>query len=262
MFEFHKDKKRYFEIQTINTEEYVIPFIETVFPIEAGLHVLEVGCAEGGVIKAFIKKGCDGVGVELEKSRAETAKEFLSEFIESGKLDIIDKNIYDPSFESEFSNKFDLIVLKDVIEHIHDQEKVLLQFRKFLKPNGKIFFGFPPFNMPFGGHQQICKSPFLSRLPYFHILPAFLYRMILKAFNEDIEGLMEIKETGISINRFKSIVFKTNYEILAEKHFLINPIYKYKFGIEAKDQYKFISKIPYLRDFLTSCVFYVIEKKD
>ena len=262
MFEFHKDKKRYFEIQTINTEEYVIPFIESVISIKEGLQVLEVGCAEGGVIKAFIKKGCKGVGVELDKSRAETAKEFLEEFILDGKLEIIDKNIYDPAFESDFSDKFDLIVLKDVIEHIHDQEKILIQFRKFLKPNGKIFFGFPPFNMPFGGHQQICRSPFLSRLPYFHILPSFLYRMILKAFKEDVESLMEIKETGISINRFKRIVLETNYEIKAEKHFLINPIYKYKFGIEAKEQYKFITKLPYLRDFVTSCVFYVIEKKD
>jgi 2-polyprenyl-3-methyl-5-hydroxy-6-metoxy-1,4-benzoquinol methylase len=262
MFEFHKDKKRYFEIQTLNTEAYVIPFIESVYPIQAGIHVLEVGCAEGGVIKAFIKKGCFGVGVELDKSRAETAKDFLKEYITNSSLEIIDKNIYDPTFESEFSNKFDLIVLKDVIEHIHDQEKVLLQFRKFLKPNGKIFFGFPPFNMPFGGHQQICKSPFLSRLPYFHILPSFLYRIILKAFNEDVESLMEIKETGISINRFKSIVFRTNYTIKAEKHFLINPIYKYKFGIEAKEQYHWITKIPFVRDFLTTCVFYVIEKQD
>ena len=28
MFEFHTDKKRYFEIQLENAEEYVIPFIE------------------------------------------------------------------------------------------------------------------------------------------------------------------------------------------------------------------------------------------
>ena len=31
MFEFHADRKRYFEIQILNTEKYVIPFIEKYF---------------------------------------------------------------------------------------------------------------------------------------------------------------------------------------------------------------------------------------
>ena len=81
MFEFHADRKRYFEIQVLNAEKYVIPFIEEKFPVTTGMRVLEIGCGEGGVLKAFIKKGCEGVGVELDAPRIEDAKKFLPEDI-------------------------------------------------------------------------------------------------------------------------------------------------------------------------------------
>jgi len=77
MFEFHADRKRYFDIQVLNAEKYVIPFIEEKFPISKGMRVLEIGCGEGGVLKAFINKGCEGVGVELDASRIENATLYL-----------------------------------------------------------------------------------------------------------------------------------------------------------------------------------------
>lgn len=48
MFEFHKDRKRYFDIQVWNAEKHVIPFIEQTFPIRPAMRVLEIGCGEGG----------------------------------------------------------------------------------------------------------------------------------------------------------------------------------------------------------------------
>lgn len=32
MFEFHQDRKRYFDIQLLNAEKYIIPFIEKESP--------------------------------------------------------------------------------------------------------------------------------------------------------------------------------------------------------------------------------------
>ena len=117
-YEFHKDKKRYFEYQRINADKYLIPFIEEVKKVGPGTEVLEIGCAEGGVLKAFLDRGCNGTGVELSDSRAQLASEYLEEEIQAGKAAIISKNIYDVDFETEFGGKFDIIVLKDVIEHL------------------------------------------------------------------------------------------------------------------------------------------------
>ena len=139
MFEFHADRKRYFDIQVLNAEKYVIPFIEEKFPVRTGMRVLEIGCGEGGVLKAFINKGCSGVGVELEAVRIENAKEYLKEDVAAGKIKFIIKNIYDVDIEKDLGGEFDIIVLKDVIEHIHDQPKLIGWMKNYLKPGGIVF---------------------------------------------------------------------------------------------------------------------------
>lgn len=259
MFEFHTDKKRYFEMQQENAEEYVIPFIEKQKSLKAGTRVLEIGCGEGGVLAAFIKKGCLGVGVELHEDRLQLAHELLKNKIEEKKILFIAKDIYKVT-EHELGGKFDLIILKDVIEHIFDQNKLLIRLHDFLLPKGVIFFGFPPWQMPFGGHQQMCKSK-LSRLPYFHLLPKKIYKKLLEKFNEPTQELLEIKETGISIERFEKIVAQTNYGVIDKIHYLINPIYKYKFGWKARKQLPVLKSIPYIRDYFTTCVYYLITPK-
>ncbi|MDB5224149.1 MAG: class SAM-dependent methyltransferase [Chitinophagaceae bacterium] len=261
MFEFHIDKKRYFEMQMENAEEYVIPFIGNKFILEPGTRVLEIGCGEGGVLAAFIKKGCIGVGVELHESRLQLANELLKNEIEEGKITFIGKDIYKVT-EGELGGRFDLIIMKDVIEHIHDQKKLLERLHDLLLLQGAIFFGFPPWQMPFGGHQQMCKSKFLSKLPYYHLLPRPIYKWLLKSFGEPTEDLLEIKDTGISIERFEKIVKQTNYTVIDKIHYLINPIYKYKFGWKARKQLPVLQSIPYLRNYFTTCVYYLITQKN
>ncbi|OJY90882.1 MAG: SAM-dependent methyltransferase [Sphingobacteriales bacterium 40-81] len=257
MFEFHADRRRYFEIQLENAEKYVIPFIEEKFALQPGMRILEIGCGEGGVLKAFINRGCTGVGVELDPARVEMAKEYLPEDIASGKFILLAKDIYESDVERDFNGAFDIIILKDVIEHIHNQPRLIRWMKTFLKPSGTIFFGFPPWYMPFGGHQQICKS-FVSKLPYIHLLPRFMYRGILKSKGENVEEMMEIRDTGISIERFEKICKQEGYAILHKKHYLLNPIYEWKFGWKPIKQAGIVSAIPFVRNFFTTCVYYCI----
>lgn len=261
MYDFHTNTQWYYEMQTLNAEKSVVPFIEEKVKLSQGMRVLEVGCAEGGVLKAFIKRGCYGVGVELNAPRLEVAKELNRDYIENHQAEFIAKNIYDPSFQKEFYESFDLIVLKDVIEHIYDQEKLMLELKNYLKPQGCIFFGFPPFAMPFGGHQQVAHSKIFSKLPYTHLLPMPLFKGLMKIFNEPAEQFIEIKETGISTARFERIVRQSKLDIINEKHYLFNPIYEYKFGLKPRKQFTVITALPHLRDFLTTCVFYLVQKK-
>lgn len=260
MFEFHADRKRYFDIQSLNAEKYILPFIESNFSIQKGMRVLEIGCGEGGVLKPFINKGCIAVGVEFDEIRIKNGENWMKEDIVNRKLSFVVKDIYDTDVES-LGGRFDIIILKDVIEHIHDQSKLLTRLKHFLTPSGIIFFGFPPWQMPFGGHQQLCEKK-LGKVPYFHLLPTRLYTGVLKMFKEPphvIRDLIEIKETGISIERFERIVKKTDYAIVDKIHYLFNPIYEWKFNLKAKKQIGVISKIPYLRDYITTCVYYIIK---
>ena len=185
MRDFHQDKDRYFRMQYATAKEHIIPFVEAAIgPIE-GKRVLEIGCAEAGVLKAFLENGCSCVGVELSPSRVELARQYHKAALEDGKVSFLNENIYNIDVDRDCGGAFDLIILKDVIEHIPEQEKIIVRLKDFLKPGGVIFFGFPPWQMPFGGHQQIAKSMIMSHLPYFHLLPKRIYLKALSMLFDD-----------------------------------------------------------------------------
>jgi SAM-dependent methyltransferase len=263
MIELQGDFNRYYQQQFDTTNEFIIPFIEGVKPISNGLKFLEVGSGYGGICKAFANKGCRVTGIELLAYASDIAKDFLKEEIASGQVSIINKNVYDINPDKDLEEKFDIILLKDTIEHIHNQEKFISHIIHFLKPDGVIFFAFPPWFMPYGGHQQSLDHKFLEKLPYFHILPTPIYKGIMKAFGESegrIADTLEVKETQISINRFERISKKAGFAIARRELYLINPSYKYKFGANPRKQFGIISAIPWFRDFLTTTCYYVLKK--
>jgi len=257
----HLDTETRFLQQVDNSEAYVLPFIEKTHTLTPGTTVLEVGTGEGGVLLPFIRRGLRCVGVDLMPNRIEGAKVCLEKEYAAGQVELICQNIYDQDFVTRFKNSFDIIILKDVIEHVPEQEKFIPHLTTFLKPGGQIFFGFPPWYMPFGGHQQVCHTKWLSVLPWYHVLPRPIYKGILKMGGEHpiiIEALMEVVDTQITIERFERIIKRSGLKVLNKQHYLINPIYKYKFKLQPRKQWTPITWIPYFRDFVTTCVYYTV----
>lgn len=262
MHEFHGDKPRYFEMTRKVTEGHVIPFIAEHFSIKPGMSVLEIGCGEAGVLKAFTDMGCSAFGIELEESRLEFARQFMKEELDAGKVAFLNKDIYLVDVEKEIGKKFDLIILKDVIEHIPNQEKFMPQLHRFLNPGGRVFFAFPPWRMPFGGHQQVLPGKMASRLPYYHLLPGVLYPGFMKMIGvpeSSRRTMLEIRSTGIGINRFLRICGKSGFKETARKFYLFNPIYQYKFGLKPRKQNALVASLPWFRDFFTMGVYFLVE---
>jgi len=56
MYDFHTDKKRYFQIQLENAEEYVIPFIEKTFVIKKAHGYSKLVVAKGVFYRHSLKK--------------------------------------------------------------------------------------------------------------------------------------------------------------------------------------------------------------
>src|SRR5687768_8969429 len=100
-FDFHKDHLVYFETQYKNAKGYLVPFVEQKMPISKGMRVLEIGCAQGGVLKAFIEKGMEAVGVDLNENKIQIAKEFLKDDISKGNISFVLKNIYDTDIQTD-----------------------------------------------------------------------------------------------------------------------------------------------------------------
>lgn len=254
----HKNRKLYFEEQAYTTEKHVIPFIEEFKPLIENLEVLEIGCGEGGNMLPFLDKGCRVTGIDLSSNKIENAKSFFSNHKNINRLTLINKDIYDINDDL----KFDLIIMRDVLEHIHNQERFMNYVKKFLKDDSLIFIGFPPWQNPFGGHQQVCNSKFLSKLPYFHILPRRIYKSVLKFFGEttEVESLLEIKDTRITIERFKRIIKAEKYNVLKKTYYFINPNYEVKFKLKPRRQLDIINQMPYIRNYFVTTCYYLLSK--
>jgi 2-polyprenyl-3-methyl-5-hydroxy-6-metoxy-1,4-benzoquinol methylase len=260
MQERHKDKERYFREQAQTTQKYVIPYLAELVATGPETEVLEIGCAEAGNLLPFLDIGCKTTGIDISCGRIDLAREYFKNHPKRQNLNLICEDIY----QSDLNGKtFDLIVMRDVIEHIPDQKKFMNYVKKFLKSNGKFFLAFPPWQNPFGGHQQICQSKLLSKMPWFHLLPTPVYRFILNRFESNpkrVEELLFIKQTGISIDRFERILREENYRVEKRTLFFINPNYETKFGIKPRRQCRFIASIPWIRNFITTAAYYILSK--
>lgn len=257
MQERHSNRSKYFSEQIYTTRQYVIPYIEKHLLLTPETSVLEIGCGEGGNLVPFMDLKCRVIGIDISPHKIELANDFLKDHPHRENLHLFCDDIY---LRSDLG-KFDLIILRDVIEHIPNQEMFMEYLKQFLKPSGIVFFGFPPWQNPYGGHQQICISKIFSILPYSHLLPVPIYKSLLHWFgekNDTIQTLIEIKETGISIERFEKILNQQKYVLLSRTFFLVNPNYEVKFRLKPIKQFKIMGSIPVLRNFFTTAAYYLV----
>ncbi|HLP05934.1 MAG TPA: class I SAM-dependent methyltransferase [Paludibacter sp.] len=258
MQERHSDREKYFKEQVLVTEKYVIPYIRESIQLNPGMTVAEVGCGEAGNLKPFVDMGCKVYGIDIAAHKIENARRFYENHPLKQNIHLVAADIY--KVRPEDVDPLDLIIMRDAIEHIPNQELFLGNLKKFLKPDGKIFFAFPPWRMPFGGHHQVCASKVLSNLPYLHLLPESLYVGMLKLFGESddrVNGLLEIRETRISIHRFHNILVKNRFSVVRQDYYLINPNYEIKFGFKVR-KLPSILNIPHLKDFFTTTCYCIV----
>jgi len=261
MQERHLNKEKYFEEQDFTTRKYVLPYLLPFFKPGLGRRGLEIGCGEGGNLKPFIEEGCKATGVDLSESKIENGRRFFREHPNAKRIELICEDIYNLQ---EPEKPYHLIFMRDVIEHIHNQEKFMHFVKRFLAPDGYFFLAFPPWQNPFGGHQQICRNRFLSKLPWIHLLPEALYAALLKAGGEPrerIKALLEIRQTRLTLERFERILKAENYKIVKRDLFMFNPNYEVKFGLKPRITPKWLQNVPYLRNFFTTSAYYLISRQ-
>jgi glycosyltransferase involved in cell wall biosynthesis len=91
--------------------------------------VLDIGCGQGELSHLARQRGHHVVGIDMRPPQFE-----LDEFIEAD----ISQGL--PIAEDR---KFDIIVLADVLEHVSSPERLLLQARRHLAPDGRVLVSLP-----------------------------------------------------------------------------------------------------------------------
>lgn len=256
----HTDRKMYFRDLEITSKEFYISYLSDFTELTPKSRILEVGCGEGGNLVPFAQLGCKVTGIDIAECRIKEARAYFSEISNHATFVCCDFMQYPVPCNEE--DKYDVILLHDVIEHVPTKELFLVHLRKFLKTKGVLFVGFPAWQMPFGGHQQICRSKLCSHLPFIHLLSNPLYKLLLKACNEEkgtINELMSIKDCRTSIELFERLIHQCGFSVTDQKLWFINPHYKQKFHLTPRLLPHWVWRVKYIRNFFTTSCWYVLS---
>ncbi len=257
----HSNRLQYFNELANTAREYYIDYLKNQFNFSSNCKILEIGCGEGGNLLPFAELGYEVMGIDISKTRIEQAQEFFDYYNASGKF--VCQNFITADKPQTEDERFDIILIHDVIEHIEPNFKheFVSNIKPFLRKNGIIFFGFPAWQNPFGGHQQITRG-FASKLPFIHLLPNFMYKGILKmskVSQNAIDELMSIKRSKMPVEKFERLTKDCGFSIIDCSFWFINPHYKQKFGLQPRRVWKWASHIPYFRNFYTTAAFYLLK---
>ena len=258
MQERHTDRRLYFEDLARTSQKYFIPYIERLHPVRPGTRVLEIGCGDGGNLLPLALRGCQTTGVDMAPGRIDDARAFFAEAGATGEF--VAADIFGLK---GLDGRFDIILCHDVLEHIAQKAQLLTAIARWLAPRGIAFVAFPAWPMPFGGHQQICSSKTLSRLPFVHLLPTPLYRRLLVAGGEKekcVRELLDIKRTGVWTAPFERLTRQAGLAIADRRLWLVNPHYETKFGLKPRRLPPLAASVPGLRDFLSTSCFYLLRQ--
>jgi len=106
--------------------------------------ILEVGCGAGGMLGPLSELG-EVTGIDI-------SHEYMRFCRQRGHQQVVTGSGYELPFKE---NSFDMVALFDVIEHIPDDQKVLEEVRRVLKPGGQVFISVPAYQFMFSQNDRV-----------------------------------------------------------------------------------------------------------
>ena len=221
--------------------------------------ILDIGCGAGGKSLYYITLGAEHVfGVDVVASYKDESETLAATLGLSDKFTFINadaKNLPYPD------GSFDTIIMNDAMEHVGEPEEVLKEVLRVLKPGGKVYINFPPYNHPFGAHLSDAIN-----IPWVHLF--FSEKTLIKEYKELVKDLPDGKsridfrisknENGeeyfsyinkMTLKRFKKILKKLD----------ITPVYYNEMPL--RNIVKFFARLPVFNEMFVKMAVCVIEKK-
>ena len=183
--------------------------------------VLDIGCGAGGKSLYYLSLGANSVtGIDVVAKYKEEAYALQSELGLTGFKFYVE----DASKMSFPDNSFDTVIMNDAMEHVAKPAEVLNEVYRVLKPGGKLYVNFPPYNHPFGAHLSDVIG-----IPWVHLF--FSDKTLIKGYKELVKDLpdgndrisfrINIDEKGteyfsyinkMTIKRFKNLISNTDFK--------------------------------------------------
>lgn len=196
---FHR---AYFDYE-VGTSKVILPRLARMFGDVSDRRVLEFGCGIGGVSGALGAVCHQVVGIDLnEEYIAFGNRELARRGVENVELRAYD-GIRIPFPDASF----DLVVCKDVIEHVQNPEHVIGELERVLRPGGGLYLTFgPPWYHPHGKHCW-------ARLPgwWTHLLFPMDVAMEVGGYPPG-STWESLGMNRLSVRRFKRLMRRSRFE--------------------------------------------------
>ena len=221
--------KRNFRMQYRLAVHTLIPWLERHKALPMNAAVCEIGCGEGGVLLAFAERGTsyalgtDIMGLLLEQVSAPIAEQ-LGLTVEYAGHDVINDEIPEP-----WQERFDVVLMRDVIEHLDDAGAALRNIARIMKPGGVILITFPPYTSAYGGHQQLLGTT-MGNLPFVHMLPhVWFNKIVAKGDPMNTEEVRRLHEIRCSAKGIERAAANAGFENVDERFFGLRPVFRWKY---------------------------------
>lgn len=233
--------------------KYMIPLLEQWGVSMNGISMLDVGCGEGGGVCAMHDAGAVCVGFDIDTHRVEIARS-----MQGGRGISFDVgNVYDPRVPFQ-GQRFDLVCLHDVFEHLEDKHSMMQKLMTYMKHGGRLLITFPPYYSAYGAHQQLLNTG-IAKLPFFHLLP-FAVRYILPRLKHEspviIEEITKLWRLKMGMKKFELIAAQNGLHIHGKQAYLIGPNH-IRFGLKPIPAGP-VAELPILGEVLCTGVVYLL----
>jgi SAM-dependent methyltransferase len=191
--------------------------------------VLDVGCGYGGTLQALAEHcpRLELIGIDRDRAMVAHGRGRADPRIA----------LHEADFFAYDGDRCELILMRDVLEHIGEPERALERAAALLSPSGFLFVSFAPFGGPFGGHQHNAEG-LPSRLPWLHVLPARIYRRLLRVEGNSYTARVELDrdiasvlQTRLTVRRFLRGARRAGLSLVSRASYFSRPDYRQKLGL-------------------------------
>lgn len=212
--------------------------------------ILDLGCGCGALaIDCAINKGAKKVvGIDFHEKWIRFANSYVTNNYPDNESIV---EFYNLGIEDLHDSNFDMIIAKEVFEHIIELDKALLEMKNKLKIGGHIVTGFGPlYNSPVGHHWR-----FTYKFPYAHVLfsQIYLFKKLNNKNGTKYTKLSDLGLNGLSLKQYQKYLFNTpGLEVV-----------DFRTNVNERFINKIINifvKIPFLREYLTYNIYCVLKR--